>query len=338
MDRVPAAARKRAIAVLALATLVLLSAWEVYLYAADKNDHPDQRIQLAVDSVRRPAADNERRVIVMGSSRAFCGINPDIVRNQLGVGWDVRLAAMPAGSGPAQLHVSHDYLVDGDVVVVECLALAAYTNFRSNWQIEFDKRVGNAHAGQLERQIMEPLRASLLFVRGRTSPAEEARRWLRGALQMEPARELRNVGPEGAVNHDNGWLEFDGGFQPDMADSVLQFQRKTVPEDRMTRFSRVAEVLRRDVRTLEDRGVTVVLLRMPSEGNYAADEEQLFPRAQYWNRFAQVAPGRAWHFSDFEATRDLRTWDNQHLTADSARIYSRWLGAKLRGLVEDNSR
>jgi len=338
MARIPAAARKRAIAVLALATLVLLSAWEVYLYAADKDDKPDQRIQLAVDRVRRPAADNQRRVIVMGSSRAFCGINPDIVRSQLGESWDVRLAAMPMGSGPAQLHAGQAYLVSGDVVVVEFLALAAYINFRGSWQIEFEKRIGSAHVGQLERQIMDPRGARLLFVGGRTTPAEEARRWLRGALQMEQTRELRNVGPEGTVNHDNGWLEFNGGFQTDMADSVLQFQRKTVPEDRITRLSGVAEVLRRDIRTLEERGVTVVLLRMPSEGAYAVEEQQLFPRAQYWNRFAQLAPGRAWHFSDFEATRDLRTWDNQHLTADSARIYSRWLGARLRGLVEDNSR
>ena len=337
MDRVPAAARKRAMAVLIVAALAMLSAWEVYLYAADKGDFPDQRIQLAVDRVRRPAADNQRRVIVMGSSRAFCGINPDLLHSQLGEGWDVRLAAMPAGSGPAQLHVCQDYLVSGDVVVVECLALAAYINFRGSWQIDFDKRIGNAHAGQLERQIMDPLRASLLFVRGRTSPAEEARRWLRGSLQMEQTSERRIVGPEGAVNHENGWLEFSGGFQTDLADSVLQFQRKTVPEDRMARFNKVVEVLRRDIRTLEDRGVTVVLLRMPSEGDYATEEEQLFPRTLYWNRFAQVAQGRAWHFTDFEATRDLRTWDNQHLTADSARVYSRWLGLKLRGLVEEHS-
>lgn len=338
MARVPAAARKRALAVLALLTLALLSGWEWYLRETPARAQPVSFVQSAVNRIREPAENSDRRVILLGSSRVFFAVSPEILRRQLGRSLEVRMAAIPGGSGPAQLHASLEWFAEGDIVLVECLAIAAYTNFRSHWQAKFEGQIGSAGMGRLEPDVMGPVRAGFHFARGTSSPGEEVRRYLKGDLTGNPTTEGDPRPPEGTIIHDDGWYECASTFRPDLADHIVEYMREVTGEDRAEHMDGVIELLRRDIQKLESRGVTVVLLRLPGEGIVLHEEERLFPRDQYWQRFARELPDRAWHFADFQVTHDLKTWDGQHLTADSARIYSRWLGARLRGLLEEDWR
>jgi hypothetical protein len=337
MDRVPAAARKRALAVLVLTALAMMSAWELYVRTLDSNETTLKAAEVAADRMRKPAEGNARRVFVFGSSRAFRGISPTTVREQLGDVWDVRQIAVPMGNGPAQLHAGMDWFKAGDVAVVECTPLVAYTGLRLDAQSELEQRLQGAGAGRLEKELISVLRQHLAFSRGLYSPGEQLRKLARDTLNPGTPAAVEELPIKPTIIHPDGWQEYTGEFDPSLAIGPLEYLKKTAPADATQAFNGVLWRLRGDVRLLESRGVLVVFLRLPSEGAHAAAEEMLFPRARYWNRLQGEFPGRCWHFADFEATRDLATYDYTHLSSRSALAYSRWLGARLRGFTEEHS-
>lgn len=338
MSRIPESAQWRTLALVAVLTLGSLVCWEVYLRAANLGQYPDRTVSDPVERIRRPAADGNRRVFILGSSRTQLGISPSVVHEQLGDGWEVRHAGIPMGSGPAQMHACADWFERGDIVVVECLPLSAYTNLRGTHESELESRVQDPGVGEIETDMMAPISSHLYFARGAVTPAGRLHDIARETLGMEQLEEGGEGFSESAVVHSDGWIEFQGKFEERRTAWLVAYLLKTAPQDRDLPMDGVLRRLREDVRRLNSRGVRVVLLRMPSYGDYARAEERLFPRARFWNRLERELPDRSWHFADFETTRNLETYDNTHLTARSARTYSKWLGTRLRSIDETAER
>ncbi|MCB9934007.1 MAG: hypothetical protein H6841_11370 [Planctomycetes bacterium] len=325
-------------ALLATVSIVMLASWEVYLRSLDAGEPVTRAAELAAERAHRPAVGDKRRVFVLGSSRAYRGISPKNVLEQLGPSWDVRHVAVPLGNGPAQLHAGIDLFRDGDVAVVECLPVATYTGLRNDHQSELEQRLKGTGATPLEREIWGWLRGHLVFRRSPSTPSSQLRNVMRDALDLGAAPGTGGPHPKPTVMHPDGWQEYTGDFDISLTVDQVKYLRDTSSRNAPNAFTDVLRRLRQDVRLLGARGVQVVFLRMPSDGEYAAEEEKLFPRAEYWNRLQGEFPGHCWHFADFEATRNLPTYDYTHLTSKSAQAYSRWLGLKLRGFVEDDSR
>ncbi|MCA8919357.1 MAG: hypothetical protein KDB32_09785 [Planctomycetes bacterium] len=338
MSRVPVVAQAKTLVVVAIVTLIMLAAWEWHLRAESLGEQPARPVAVAVDRVRTPAPEGTRRVVFLGSSRAQFGISPTIVQSELGKNWEVRNAALSYGNGFAQLHASLDWFEAGDVIVVECLPFTCFTGYRTELELAFERDARDSGIGPAERLLTAPIKQHLLLARGQTVPSDALRDAVRGGVGVaasvgDPAAESNNI-----TTHPDGWLEYTGGFNHELAAAVLADLTTHTFDDRDARLTRALRTLRDDLQTLNERGVAVLFVRLPSEGEYASQEARQFPRASYWNRLEREAPGRCWHFADFAATRNLTTLDHTHLPSASAKTYSRWLGLKLRQFVESEDR
>lgn len=83
-----------------------------------------------------------------------------------------------------------------------------------------------------------------------------------------------------------------------------------------------------------DRGMHVHIVRMPSSGPFAATEEELYPRAAYWDACVDLATHRlghrpAWsmrHYADDPALRRFDTPDGSHIAAEDRAAFTQALG------------
>ncbi len=69
---------------------------------------------------------------------------------------------------------------------------------------------------------------------------------------------------------------------------------------------------------------------MPTTGEYAAREAEVFPRANYWDVFAAHTTATTLHFADFPTLAAMVCAEGSHLYLDDARIFTRWLAETLR--------
>lgn len=67
------------------------------------------------------------------------------------------------------------------------------------------------------------------------------------------------------------------------------------------------------VKTIEDRGGKVALVRLPQSGELAAQSEALYPRARYWDVLAERFGERAIHHRDVDAWSALSCPDGSHV-------------------------
>lgn len=134
--------------------------------------------------------------------------------------------------------------------------------------------------------------------------------------------------------HEDGWEEILGdALSPEdraAADAALaaSIRAEAHPFNEME-FSALLEELEGAVRDLEAVGVRVLFLRMPSGGQVAAAEEELFPRARCWEALAARLPGRCLHFADAPELSGFLTVDGSHLAGADAKVFSDRLGRLL---------
>ena len=86
----------------------------------------------------------------------------------------------------------------------------------------------------------------------------------------------------------------------------------------------------RAVATLRARGVRVVFVRPPSNGDYYAFEQKAMPRAQTWDMLLQRTGAPGIHFEDHAQLQGYELPEWSHLTAADARRFT----AQLQPLVE----
>ena len=75
------------------------------------------------------------------------------------------------------------------------------------------------------------------------------------------------------------------------------------------RYARVEAI----VETLLARGCRVVFLRMPTGDECWELDEQHWPKAKYWDRFAQGTKAETVHFRDYESLNRFECPDCSHL-------------------------
>jgi len=102
-------------------------------------------------------------------------------------------------------------------------------------------------------------------------------------------------------------------FAPAM-DPPPEKLRKTIQEQ----IDRTAKA----VAKLQARGVRVLLLRSPSDGEYLAYETRLFPRAQTWDALVAASGAPGLHFQDYPELQGYYLPEWSHMTRAEAERYT----------------
>lgn len=92
---------------------------------------------------------------------------------------------------------------------------------------------------------------------------------------------------------------------------------------------RMTDLVSRQVEAIRARGGDVVFVRMPTSGATLAREHKLFPRREYWNRFASRLDAVTIHFEDFPPLRGFDSPDGEHLGQHDTPAFSDALGRVL---------
>jgi len=98
--------------------------------------------------------------------------------------------------------------------------------------------------------------------------------------------------------------------------------RKTIQEQ----IDRLAKAVAR----LRARGVKVLLLRSPSDGEYLTYENRLFPRAQTWGLLLAATGAPGLHFQDYPELQGYQLPEWSHMTRAEAERYT----AALYGIIQ----
>ncbi len=98
------------------------------------------------------------------------------------------------------------------------------------------------------------------------------------------------------------------------------------------------EPLLRAIRTIQSRGGQVVLLRMPTSGEYWQLDERYLPRHVYWDRLASQQGVTAVHFQDIPGMADYPLPDGSHLDFRDTAGFTRdlLLALQHRGLLPES--
>jgi hypothetical protein len=102
-------------------------------------------------------------------------------------------------------------------------------------------------------------------------------------------------------------------FQP-AADPPPEELRRTIQEQ----IDRTAKAVAR----LRARGVKVLLLRSPSDGEYLAYETRLFPRASTWDALLAASGAPGLHFQDYPQLQGYYLPEWSHMTRAEAERYT----------------
>lgn len=109
------------------------------------------------------------------------------------------------------------------------------------------------------------------------------------------------------------WAENFAGPPPPMMDTPEKLQK--LIDKQITR----AEVA---VKKLRARGVRIVFVRPPSNGDYYAFEQKVFPRAGTWDALLKRTNTRGIHFEDYPEMLNYELPEWSHLTAANANRYT----------------
>jgi hypothetical protein len=101
------------------------------------------------------------------------------------------------------------------------------------------------------------------------------------------------------------------------------------PEGRAQLFGAQIERAAKAVATLRARGVPVVFVRPPSDGDYYAFESKVMPRAQTWDLLLQRTGAPGIHFEDHPEQQGLALPEWSHLTHADARRYTTALAPRV---------
>jgi hypothetical protein len=116
----------------------------------------------------------------------------------------------------------------------------------------------------------------------------------------------------------NIWRE---GFQPSPDDPTPQEALKTENEQ----IGRMATA----VAKLQARGVKVLFVRMPSDGEYLAHENRMYPRARSWNALLKATRAPGIHFEDYPQLQGYYLPEWSHMTRSEGERFT----AELYGVI-----
>ncbi|MBE7436915.1 MAG: hypothetical protein HS115_00560 [Spirochaetales bacterium] len=318
---------KKTLIVTALLTLLCLSGYEFYWRLRGFVPvHTDTKEHWA--SVRQKLKQKTGAIAFVGASRVFYGIHREILQKETG-----RPVFQLAINGSSALPVIHDLANDPDFqgIIISGVSPQYFFNIKNPYRIAESwvsysrqqtpaDRLSHLVTKNLERLFAYPEKRELFF------------QVLLGQLyEKEP-----DISTQLSFMDENRYAYMPAIVQetPEVRDFIIDKQIREVKDEKSLSERELAlEInrLKESVRQLDLRSSQLIFLRMPSSGQYYAEEERIWPRSATYDRLLVETGARGIHFKDYP-TLQFPCPDESHLSQRSAEAFSRELAQILQTL------
>jgi len=262
----------------------------------------------------RVYTDDRIPVVLVGASRIQCGFSPEVFE-RLYPRYRVRSLAVDGSSPvPTLLDLAADEDFKGIILCsistrhlqdIDCKALQ-YEYVRFYHDEYGTPRTWNEH---LNSRIGQTLQANLVSM----NPAYNVDRSLRTIVKTRRLPEPFYVitRPDRSRQADYTLTNVERLKRAQIKWLTERINTERVPPPDLW-GARVAE-FRPHIEKIQNRGGKVVLLRLPQTGGAYTLAEQLYPRAQYWDKLAELTGAETIHFLDTPGMKDLQCPETSHL-------------------------
>ncbi len=272
---------------------------------------------------------NDRKtVLLLGTSRMGAAISPEMFRARCP---DYQLVQLSLTGSNSPIGMLEHFAVDDDFSGIVLCGMAAPFLDRTRWedQSEHYNYPSKPHE-RWSAAVHGYLRASIVVL----DPGLSLKTTIKNHLQSAPLPE-----PDHRWRTFDRFLYFDFEKDPEMESRrkrrVEQVRReyeevKTPTGDELR--SIVAEIDRL-VERVRRNGGEVVFIRLPSSGKRLQVEEEYYPKAEHWDRFARASSAICIHFQDIPSQSQFVCPDESHLDYRDA---SRFTNALIDELTRRN--
>jgi hypothetical protein len=311
------------VATLALAAVVL-GGWELYWRAHGFRPGVNNDTNLWA-LARSRVASRPDSVLLVGSSRLQIGIDPDAFERATRWPRPIQLAIPMGPSTPVLRSLAQDPAVV-QRIVCEIHPMIFFDSFRqldSRAESHIERYESFTPADSVEARLRILTQRSLVSSLPALFPHNLVAAWKSG---------LRPKHPHTTFDGDRfGRLDASKISTSPMARRVQQAVWRNwkgrpgdaAYVDRMT--AQVGDL----VEQIRARGGDVAFVRMPTSGATLERERDIFPRSEYWNRFASKIDAVTVHFEDYPSLRGFDSPDGEHLGQDDTPAFSDALGSVL---------
>lgn len=311
----------------ALILIMLLAGWEAYWrsYGVTPGMANDNGLW-AIQRRRIDAGEGDAATVIVGSSRPFFDIQLPVWERL-----DGRRPIQLAFEGTSPLAFAEDLADDPHFTGRLIIGIDPQVFFRGfdshNGAVAYARRESpSQRIGQwLSMHLIEPYFAfddpdyALETVLARQAwPARPGKPWLATVRKLSQSEADRNTHLWSKVEDDPQYLAlvrsiWHQRFAPAVDPPPAEL-RQTIQKQ----IDRLAKA----VAKLRARGVTVLLLRSPSDGEYLAYETRLFPRATTWDVLLAASGAPGLHFQDYPELQGYYLPEWSHMTRAEAERYT----------------
>lgn len=258
------------------------------------------------------------KVVLIGGSRALFDISPDTFE-ALRPGLQVRQLGLGATWGEAILR---DLADDEDFEGLVVASTRAEGLEPSHWDAQQDRVDYYHHEFRFDERLGSRLRTALGARLAVMSPAVSLPRL------VERAIDERSLPKQWLVFKDDRSVQGNFAVRGKVADSMLEsvvrghYRRYAISSpDAWLAATAPVEAW---IHAIQARGGRVALVRFPTSGVHWKVDEEHYPRALYWDRFAARTQAVAIHFLDDPVLSALELPDSTHIDrADAPRFTKR---------------
>ena len=317
-----------------LVTAITMALWEFNWRA--KGYQPALEDNKALWAVQRSKVDRGTKsdVILLGSSKVLFDIQLEVWENETGLR-PIQLASAGASPLPSFHDIVNNTGFNGTVIVGVTPGLFFSTTFplASPWnriQTRVNHFYERTYAQRLNHMLDIPLQNTFAFL------ASDEEEWSDDLNLKNLVRNMQlgqRLPPGRPPFYRFGQIDLDRNTRmlnktvkdSSFARSVIEvwkfFGSTSPPPDKASTMAFFLQ----DVKKFKKRGGQLILLRCPSSAGLKMGEQQVFPRADFWDELVNQAKVPGYHFEDYKALNQFFCPEWSHLSALDADTFTREL-------------
>ncbi|MEM7184889.1 MAG: hypothetical protein AAF518_28605, partial [Spirochaetota bacterium] len=312
-------------------TILLFTSWELlWRFLGFVPTHSDT-YGLWADKRAEASVQGKERIVLLGSSRVFYGINTYHLEKLTGKP-TIQLAINGSSPLPQLEDLAHDKSFQGTVLCgITPFYFFNLTEFY--WKSEayskfYQKRtiadqISHTLNFHLEKYFSYPSRKELALQKALDESMNWDREVSKGNFPKIPKGVTRQLSfiDKNRQAKTPAIISYSPTFLYEIRKRILS-ELNTLEVLQEEDLSKLFLRIKRAISTLQKRGSLVIFLRMPANDKYLLREKQNWPRKKYWDRLLQTSGAPGIHFQDFESLKNFKCPDYSHLTTQDSLQYT----------------